>query len=85
VGEQQASLTETVKMRWSLFAFAIDFCAPSIPRFPAEWVGDQQNYGLHNSRKRSNGQVGMIRPCQCFVVSHPFAKKKPNGWGTGQF
>jgi hypothetical protein len=36
----------------SFFAFATDFCAPSIPRFPAEWVGDQENYGLHNSRER---------------------------------
>jgi hypothetical protein len=34
-----------------ILAFAIDFRAPSIPRFSAEWVGYRQNSGLHNFRK----------------------------------
>ncbi len=41
------------ELPWSFFAFAIDFFVPSIPRFPAEWTRDRQNYGLHNSRKRT--------------------------------
>jgi hypothetical protein len=38
----------------SVFAFAVDFAAPFIPRFSAEWVGRQWNLGLHNFRKRSS-------------------------------
>ena len=38
---------------YSILAFAIDFRAPSIPRFSAEWVGYQQNSGLHNFPKSS--------------------------------
>ena len=37
----------------SIFGFTVDSCAPSIPRFTAEWVGYQQGSGLHNFEKCS--------------------------------
>ena len=38
---------------YSIFAFALDSCAPSIPRFYSGMDGDQQDFCLNNLRKRS--------------------------------
>ena len=35
----------------SVFGFTVDSGAPSIPRFPAEWVGCQSSFGLQVFRK----------------------------------
>jgi hypothetical protein len=39
---------------YSIFGFTVDFRAPSIPRFSAEWVGTLLIFGLHNSHKCSD-------------------------------
>jgi hypothetical protein len=45
-----------------IFGFTVDFRAPSISAFFAEWVGYLQNPGLHNPRKSTRRAGAFIDP-----------------------
>jgi hypothetical protein len=46
---------------WSIFAFPVEFRAPSFPFLSAERVGHQRNPGLHYFGKRSDNSLQDIR------------------------
>jgi hypothetical protein len=59
-----------------IFAFSVDFCAPSIPRFSAEWMGNHHNSGLHNFTKAAAARRIASRYGQAALFKRGIGRQK---------